>query len=107
MNNVLGALMLAVPIWPVVAIVSAAVFYIRHRNRVEPGRRLPLIVYLLALVVCGGAAAFGGMTFGAQWACARPDGGNLCGLVGVFVTGPIAGTMAVVLVGLALSLVGE
>jgi hypothetical protein len=104
MNNVLGMLMLAVPIWPVLAVGSSIVFYARHANRVDRERRLPIAVYVIALVVSGGVAAFGGMLFGAQWACARPDGGNLCGLVGVLVTGPMAGTLAIILVGLAVSL---
>ena len=103
LNDILGILMLAVPIWPVIAISSAVMFYARHCKRVERDRRLPVTVYIIALVVSGGVAAFGGMLLGAQWACAQPDGGNLCGLVGVLVTGPMAGALAIILVAFGLS----
>ena len=105
LNDVLGRLMLMVPVWPPVAIGSAAFLYLRHRNRTSPDRRLPIAVYVLAVLVCGAAAGFGGMLLGSEWACSQPKTGNLCGLVGVLVTGPIAGTLAVVGVGLALSLI--
>ena len=95
--------MLVVPIWPLVAVASATFFYVRHRQRVVPERRLPLVAFILAVVLCGAGAAFGGMLLGAQWACGRPDGGNLCGLVGALVTGPISGTLATIVVAWALS----
>jgi len=34
MNNLVGALMLLFPVWPVIAAGSAVFFYIRHRNRI-------------------------------------------------------------------------
>ncbi len=104
-NDVLGLLMIGFPVWPPFAIALAIVFYARHRRRVEAERRVPVALYVVALLVCGGIAGFVGMFLGMQWACSLPNGGNLCGLVGVFVTGPITGTLAVVLVGLALSLI--
>ena len=103
MNDLLGVLMLLFPLWPVVAIGSATIFYIRHRNRIESERRVPAIVYVLAVIVCGGGAVFLGVVLGVTWAC--PGMGNLCGLVGVLVVGPISGTLAIFLVGLALSLI--
>jgi hypothetical protein len=69
----------------VVAIGSAVFFYTRHRNRIEPERRVPAVVYALAVIVCGGIAGFLGVAFGTSWACSRPNPGNLCGLVGLFV----------------------
>jgi hypothetical protein len=99
----LGALVLLFPLWPVIAIGSAIFFYVRHRNRIEPERRVPVIVYILAMIICGGGVGFLGVVLGAAWAC--PGAGNLCGLVGVLVVGPISGTLAIVLVGLALSLI--
>ena len=103
MNDFLGVLMLLFPLWPVVAIGSAVFFYIRHRNRIEPERRVPAIVYVSAVIVCGGIAGFLGVAFGTSWAC--PEMGNLCGLVGVLVVGPISCVLAIFLVGLALSLI--
>src|SRR5438105_1123379 len=105
MNDLLGVLMLLFPLWPAVAIGSAVFFYIRHRNRIEPERRLPPGVYVLAVIVCGIVAGFIGVVFGIRWACSIPGSGNLCGLAGFLVVGPIAGTLGIVLVGLALSLI--
>ena len=92
-------------LWPVVAIGSAVFFYKRHRNRIEPERRIPVGVYVFAVVVCGGIAGFLGMLLGARWACAGPHPGNQCFLLGVFVVGPISGALAIFLVGLALFLI--
>ena len=105
MNDFLGVLMLLFPLWPVVAIGSAVFFYIRHRKRIEPKRRVPAVVYALAVIVCGGIAGFLGVAFGTSWACSRPETANLCGLVGVLVVGPISCVLAIFLVGLALSLI--
>jgi hypothetical protein len=104
MNTLLGVLMLASPLWPVIALGAAIFFYIRHCNRVERERRVPVLLYLVALVVCGGVAGLWGLDSGIRWAC-YTDPGNLCGLVGFLVVGPMAATGAIILVGLALSLI--
>ncbi|HVB15190.1 MAG TPA: hypothetical protein VNF04_01525 [Stellaceae bacterium] len=88
---------------PLIAIIAAVVFYARHSDRIEPRRRVPIIAYILALIVCGGIAGYGGVFFGIAVAC--PESGNLCGLFGFFVTGPIFFSLAIVLVGSALCLV--
>ena len=98
-------LLLVFPLWLVLAIGSPVFFYIRHRNRIEPERRVPAVVYVLAVIVCGGIAGFLGVAFGTSWACSGPGAGNLCGLLGVFVVGPISCLLAIILVGLALSLI--
>jgi predicted ABC-type exoprotein transport system permease subunit len=100
-----GVVRLLILLSPVVAIGSAVFFYTRHCNRIEPERRVPAVVYALAVIVCGGIAGFLGVAFGTSWACSRPNPGNLCGLVGLFVVGPISCLLAIVLVGLALSLI--
>jgi hypothetical protein len=94
-----------VPVWPLVAVASAVFFYVRHSRRIEPAGRVPIILYIFGVIICGAAAGIVGVGLGIQWACSGPNAGNLCGLVGFLVTGPIAGTVGVVLVGLALSLV--
>jgi hypothetical protein len=101
----LGILIPFVPIWPLVAIGSAVFFYVRHSRRIKPARRVPVVLYVLAVIVCGGVAGVLGIGVGIQWACSGPEPGNLCGLVGFLVVGPIAGTLGVLLVGLALSLI--
>src|SRR6266446_298628 len=85
---------------PVVAIVFAARFYALHcRRRPEPGRHIPLVAYILVLLVCAIVAFPFGTAFGISQACAPPGSGNLCGLFGVFVTGPFAASLAIFLVG--------
>ncbi|HXQ51034.1 MAG TPA: hypothetical protein VN802_08075 [Stellaceae bacterium] len=88
---------------PLAAIVSAIVLFVRHRARVEPERHVPVIAFILAVIVCGGVAGYFGIWFGIAEACSGPKAGNLCGLWGFFVTGPISFALAVVLVGLAVS----
>jgi len=102
LDNAVGVLMLLFPVWPVAGILSAVLFYVRHRDRIEPQRRVPIVAYVIAVVVCGGVAGFFGVIFGVSLAC--PQAGNLCGLVGVLIVGPIFCALAMFLVGLALSL---
>lgn len=101
----IGTLIPLVPLWPLVAIGSAVFFYVRHSRRIGPARRVSVVLYVFAVIVCGGVAGVLGVSLGIQWACSGVDPGNLCGLVGFLVVGPIAGTLGVVLVGLALSLI--
>src|SRR5262249_11722318 len=88
---------------PLLALIAALALYIRHRRLIERERRVPIIAYVLTLIVCGGVAGYVGMGVGIALAC--PETGNLCGLFGVFVTGPISFSLATVGIGVALSLV--
>jgi hypothetical protein len=89
-----------------VAIATVIVLYNRHLNRIEPERRVSPIAYALAAIVCGGVAGWFGLGFGIKLeGCSSPGSGNLCGLWGFLVTGPISCALAMVLVGLALSLI--
>jgi tetratricopeptide (TPR) repeat protein len=90
---------------PFLAIFSAFVFYGLHCGRIEPERRVSVIGYALAVIVCGVTAGYFGLGFGIALACSSPTSPNLCGLWGFFVTGPISFALAIFLVGLALSLV--
>jgi hypothetical protein len=90
---------------PLVALLSALLFYTRHCDRVEPERRVPGIAYLLAVIVCGVIAGYFGVIFGISLACNSPTSSNLCGLWGFFVTGPLIMALAIFLVGWSLSLV--
>jgi len=90
---------------PLLAIVVAVFSYVRHRRRIEPERRISALLYVLAAIVCGEIAGVTGIFVGIDKACAGPNPGNLCGLVGFLVTGPIAGSLGVVLVALGLQLV--
>jgi hypothetical protein len=101
--RVLGSMILLFPVWPVIATGCAILFYSGHARRAGADRRIPIVLYVVAVLVSGALAALAGMLTGIYWACSRPENGNLCGLIGVFVTGPIAGSAAIVAVGFALS----
>jgi len=90
---------------PLIALVCAIPFYFRHRDRVEPERRIPPIAYVLAVIVCGVIAGYFGVIFGIKLACNSATSNNLCGLWGFFVTGPLTMALAIFLVGWSLSLV--
>ena len=83
---------------PLAALVFAIVSYARHRKRVEPGRRFPVVAYGLAIAVCGVLAGRLGLYFGVELACSAPKAGNLCGIWGFLVGGPLSCALAIVLV---------
>src|SRR5262249_21179666 len=100
MNDILGLLMLAFPLWPPLALGLAIFFYVKHRNRVGMDC-MPLGLYVLAALVCSGVAwALGGF-YGIKGACSTPATRDLCGLVGVLVRRPISARLAIVALGAA------
>jgi hypothetical protein len=81
---------------PIVASACAVVFYARHCNAFpNPEDRISLLAYVLVLLVCAVIAFFFGLEYGISWACSSPTGGNLCGLAGFFIGGPIAAALAI------------
>lgn len=86
---------------PPAAIVAAIIFYGHHRRHVAPDRCIPAIVYALAIIIIGITAGYFGMIAGIEHACNIPKAGNLCGLWGVFVTGPLSCALAILLIGIA------
>jgi hypothetical protein len=103
MDNFFPAFMILGLILPTAAIVAAFILYGRHCDRVEPERRVSVIGYVLAIVICGAIGGFGGLFFGIEQACRGPQAPNLCGLWGFFVTGPISFALAVLLVVMVVS----
>src|SRR5512135_2236846 len=85
---------------PVIASILAVLFYVRHyRANPNPEKRISIIVYVLALLVCAAIAYLIGLTYGIAWACSPPIwGGNLCGLAGFFFFGPVAAALAIFVV---------
>ena len=77
-------------------IVPAILFYKRH-SRKTPGAqsRLPLGRYVVALLICAFVAFWAGTEFGVRLACRGPSSGNLCGLPGFIVIGPLSSIAAV------------
>jgi hypothetical protein len=83
---------------PLSGMACAAVFYGRYcRKKPNAERRLTGVVYVLVLVVCAVVAYPLGVGLGIHWAC--PSAGNLCGLAGFFVVGPVASTLAILIAG--------
>lgn len=84
----------------VVALFSPIYFYSAHsKRRPKPERRFPLLLYIFLLLIGGMVGFFFGMIKGGEWACSIPKAGNLCGLAGVFLTGPAAAAFAIAAVG--------
>jgi len=91
---------------PVVAIAFAAYFYARHCDACpNPETRISVITYIFALIICALIAFFLGLQYGIAWACSSQWGGNLCGLVGFFFTGPAAAALAIFFLGVSVLLV--
>ena len=103
MDKLFPALMLLGLVSPLAAIAGAFIFYGRHCNRVGPERRVSELAYVAAVAVFGTAGGFFGLFLGIDKACYGPKAGDLCGLWGFFVTGPIFFAMAVLLVGISIS----
>ena len=87
-------------IWLVIlsapGIVPAVIFYMRHCKETPRGEnRFPLGLYVIALLICAFVAFWGGTEWGVRFACSGPSAGNLCGLLGIIVVGPLSSIMAV------------
>ncbi len=77
-------------------IVPAVLFYQRHcRETPAAQNRMPLGRYVVALVICAFVAFWVGAEFGVRLACRGPSAGNLCGLLGFIVVGPLSSLAAV------------
>ena len=78
--------------------VLSGIIYLRHSNRRPPGDRVPLWLYITVLVILGVVSAWAGVVFGIEYACKQPAPGNLCGLWGFFITGPLSFILTVTVV---------
>jgi hypothetical protein len=77
-------------------IVPAVIFYRRHcKVRPRGKNRFPLGLYVVALLICAFVAFWVGTGWGVGFACSGPSAGNLCGLLGFMVVGPLSSIIAV------------
>ena len=77
-------------------VVPAVIFYKRHCKETPPGQnRFPPSLYVVALLICAYVAFWGGTEWGVRFACSGPSSGNLCGLLGFIVVGPLSSIIAV------------
>lgn len=79
----------------VVLLIVAAIVYLTFRIAPDGSRR-SLIRFALGGLGVGVAAGFLGMGIGIAFFCSQSIG-NLCGLGGVFLSGPLAFCLAVIL----------
>jgi len=77
-------------------VVPAVIFYRRHcKERPGGENRFPLGLYVVALLICAFVAFWVGTGWGVSFACSGPSSGNLCGLLGFMVVGPLSSIIAV------------
>jgi len=77
-------------------VVPAVIFYMRHcKERPGGENRFPLGLYVVALLICAFVAFWVGTGWGVSFACSGPSSGNLCGLLGFMVVGPLSSIIAV------------
>jgi hypothetical protein len=77
-------------------IVPAVIFYGRQCKDIPPWEnRFPLGLYVIALLICAFVAFWVGTAWGVRFACSEPSSGNLCGLLGFIVAGPLSSIITV------------
>jgi hypothetical protein len=77
-------------------IVPAVIFYKRHcKETPHVQNRFPLGLYVVALLICAFVAFWGGTEWGVRFGCSGSSSGNLCGLLGFIVIGPLSSIAAV------------
>jgi hypothetical protein len=84
---------------PVFAIIGAAVLF-----GYQQPHRVPALTYTLAITVAAVVGYSVGLFKGIDFACS-PPAGNLCGLEGFFVYGPLISSLAILAVGALVLLV--
>jgi hypothetical protein len=78
------------------ATIVAVVLYIVHRKKCRESF-IPVPIYALLLLGCGGGGYLLALAYGFDWACA-PPAKNLCGLTVTFIIGPLATSIPILLV---------
>jgi hypothetical protein len=77
-------------------LLSLPVYYFVYRRAPEPKQERSLGIYLVAALGVGLIGFVTGMALGIFAACFTDDAGNLCGLAGVFGTGPLLAALAMI-----------
>jgi hypothetical protein len=82
------------PLSPTFALVGAIFLYGQH-CKARPRHRIPALVYAAIILVCAVVAYLAGMILGNEFLCSSPSSGNLCGLIGIFIWGPLVSAFAI------------
>jgi hypothetical protein len=81
---------------PLFGIGAAVVWYLKYRDAPEPKRHPSLLLYALGVIGVAFAGWFVGAFAGISVACRSPNAGNLCGIVGALISGPLLATAAMI-----------
>jgi len=79
---------------PLVGLGTAVVYYLKYRDAPEPKRHPSILLYAISVLGIAVLAFAIGSFAGISVACRSPGAGNLCGLWGVFISGPLLATAA-------------
>ncbi len=93
-----SALDTAITIGPaaLLAAVIAVPFYFGRARAGVPRRRISAVRYLMTTLLAGISAYVVGTVAGIAVACSGSGAANLCGLAGVFGSGPLLAALAIV-----------
>jgi hypothetical protein len=69
--------------------------YVQHRRTHPPDERIPFIGFALKVLLVGLAAYFIGCAFGVGSLCWSRSAGNMCGLPGAVIFGPLCASVGV------------
>jgi hypothetical protein len=79
---------------PILVLAVAAIVYWKFRLAQATNQRRSLILFVVGVVLTGGVASWAGIAIGIEIFCFEGAGAQ-CGLMGFFVTGPLALSVAV------------
>ena len=102
MDELLTILLVVALISPVFAIGFAIHYYRLNRKASQPKQPFPIVGFILALLVSALVFYWLGVGLGISVACSSSSS-NLCGLFGFFVLGPVASSIAIIVVAKILS----
>jgi hypothetical protein len=91
MNTVL----LIAPILLLAALVAVPIYYVIYRHAPDPKKEVSAVRYVLVALAVGAVAYVIGTIVGVAAACSSESAGSLCGLVGVFGSGPLLAAAAI------------
>jgi hypothetical protein len=93
MSDALFAVLLLLAILSVPVAIACAISFYRGE-----AAHVGCLAYALILTVCAPIAYVFALSFGIELACVWYPSGNLCGLVGFLITGPLAASVTIIVV---------
>jgi hypothetical protein len=91
-------LLIAAMLSPIFAIGFATYYYRLFRRAPEPKLAVPAVAFIAILLISALISYFLGIGIGVEVACSSASSGNLCGLFGYFVLGPLFSSLSIILV---------